>query len=310
MTSKSRQRRGSNARRTAAILSLFVCVLTSAHAAHASASVGTITDGHTFAFGNVGGYINFAAPNGGVTVTDAGLSGYAWSANDGWINLAPAQGGVRNDGNGGLSGSAWDETAGWVDFSGVTINASGQFHGQATGGTVSGASYAINFDCTFCDVETDWRPVSVRGGVVGQPLNPPQSPGSISPIVIPAAPASLPKSFSATTTPSIQNSGIPPVKTVTPQKTPVAPAKTISKGPTTATSTVSSNQSSNQKPPATSAKSISTTTVAGPVLSTTTQATRTAQNAASSTPAATPNPAVVRGIVNAIFSFFRVVFGL
>ncbi|MDR3547795.1 MAG: hypothetical protein P4M11_05955 [Candidatus Pacebacteria bacterium] len=104
--------------------------------------------------------MNFGATNGGVTVSSSGLSGYAWSANDGWINLAPTQGGVHNDGTGVLSGFAWDETAGYVNFSGVTIDSSGKFHGSAVGGTVGTTSYAINFDCANCGVVTTWRPVA------------------------------------------------------------------------------------------------------------------------------------------------------
>lgn len=140
---------------------------------HAFAMYGTIVTTNKYAFSNVGGWLNFGTANGGVVVSDTSLSGYAWSANDGWINLAPTHGGVKNDGNGTLSGFAWDETAGWVNFAGVAIDASGVFHGQATGGTVNGASYAINFDCSNCSVVTNWIPLSARA-----------TPGSISPIII------------------------------------------------------------------------------------------------------------------------------
>lgn len=133
-----------------------------AYTVHASTTIGTIDTTYKYAWSNVGGWVNFGATNGGITVTDTTLTGYAWSANDGWINLAPTQSGVTNDGAGNLSGFAWDQGAGWVNFSGVTINSSGKFTGTATGGTVNGASYAINFDCTNCDVRTDWRPSSSR----------------------------------------------------------------------------------------------------------------------------------------------------
>ena len=63
-------------------------------APHALATSGTIDTAHKYAFSNVGGYVNFATANAVVTVTDSALSGYAWSANDGWINLSPAQGGT------------------------------------------------------------------------------------------------------------------------------------------------------------------------------------------------------------------------
>ncbi len=147
---------------------LFGALFFGASFAYASATVGTVSTVHKYAWSNVGGYVNFAPLHSHVTVTDSALSGYAWSANDGWINLSPAYGGVRNNGKGVLSGFAWDETAGWVNFSGVTIDSSGVFHGRATGGTVNGASYVINFSCSSCDVQTDWRPASERPqGAIG-----------------------------------------------------------------------------------------------------------------------------------------------
>lgn len=134
---------------------------------YASTTTGTISTTHKFAWGSVAGYVNFAPLKSVITVTDSKLSGYAWSTNDGWINLSPVNGGVKNNGNGVLSGFAWDESAGWVDFTGVTINSSGVFHGTATGGTVSGANYSINFDCSSCSVQTDWRPLASRAPVQG-----------------------------------------------------------------------------------------------------------------------------------------------
>ncbi|MCX6721375.1 MAG: hypothetical protein NT026_02110 [Candidatus Staskawiczbacteria bacterium] len=61
-----------------------------------------------------------------------------------------------------LSGSAWGENTGWIDFSGVTINSSGQFTGTAEGDIVG----TVNFDCTStgCPVTTDWRQVSCGDG--------------------------------------------------------------------------------------------------------------------------------------------------
>lgn len=158
----------------------------SAYVAHAA--TGTIDTMRKYAWSNVGGWVNFNPTNGNVTVTDSALTGYAWSANDGWINLNPTNCGssacgVKNDGSGNLSGFAWDAGAGWVNFSGVTINSSGKFTGTATGGTINGASYAINFDCANCDVETTWRsttstPSPGSSGSSG-------GGGSISPVYIP-----------------------------------------------------------------------------------------------------------------------------
>lgn len=180
----------------------FVLTGTGASFAHASATSGTIDTTHKYAWSNVGGWVNFAvASTAGtsyqVTVTDTGLTGYVWSANDGWINLAPAQSGVKNDGVGNLSGSAWDAGAGWVNFSGVKINSSGKFTGSATGGTVLGASYQINFDCANCDVETDWRPASARTTTTTT------SPGSISPLFISSLPPSANASLTNAQTQSI-----------------------------------------------------------------------------------------------------------
>jgi hypothetical protein len=123
--------------------------------AAASAHAAGVDAGHPYAWSSEGGWVNFAPTNATVTVSDSALTGYAWIANDGWLNLSPTNGGVTNDGSGNLGGFAWDETLGWVSFTGVTIDSSGRFHGVAMG-----ANETINFDCTSCDVETDWRPLS------------------------------------------------------------------------------------------------------------------------------------------------------
>ncbi len=144
------------------LLLLLLLLCTGAPFAYASTTVGTIDSTYKYAWGSVAGYVNFAPAHGGLTVTDTGITGYAWAQSTGWINFHPFTSGVTNNGNGTLGGFAWDETDGWVSFTGVTIDSNGKFHGQATGGTVSGAQYVINFDCTKCDVRTDWRPVSYR----------------------------------------------------------------------------------------------------------------------------------------------------
>lgn len=125
----------------------------------------TVLSSHKYAWSDNVGYINFE----GVIVDDDTLSGYAWSANKGFINLSPIQGGVSNDGTGNLSGSAWGEGLGWIDFNNVSINSStGQFSGTATGDLIG----TLTFDCSFCDVETDWRESSpvviLRGRRIAQ----------------------------------------------------------------------------------------------------------------------------------------------
>jgi hypothetical protein len=98
-------------------------------------------------------------------VTDSGLTGYVWSQSYGWINLDPTNGGVINDGEGDLSGYAWGEDVGWINFQGATINDSGQFTG--TIGSATSTAGLITFDCTYCDVQTDWRPQSMRNAGAG-----------------------------------------------------------------------------------------------------------------------------------------------
>ncbi len=148
-----------------------------------SASTGTILSGKGAAWSNEIGWVNFAPSNGGLSITDSAVTGSAWSENYGWINFAPANGGVINDGEGNLSGTAWGDNIGWISFSGVSINTStGKFSGQATGTLIG----ILTFDCSNCDVETDWRPTvstsststppASGGGGVGSPVQPPAQP--------------------------------------------------------------------------------------------------------------------------------------
>lgn len=143
---------------------LLLAIFLSTSVAYASTTVGTIDPTYKYAWSNVGGYINLAPTQGGLTVTDSAVTGYAWSANSGYINFDTSLSGVTNDGEGNLGGFAWGEGSGWISFSDVTIDSDGKFNGVAQGGTVNGAPYQITFDCSNCDVRTDWRPVSVRGG--------------------------------------------------------------------------------------------------------------------------------------------------
>jgi len=122
----------------------------------------TSTDG--YAWGENVGWINFAATSSNVHITNTALTGYLWDTIYGWINLNPAgSGGVINDSYGNLSGYAWSAGTGFINFSGVVINSSGKFTGQALGSALYGR---INFDCTECNVVTDWRHTSSGGGGV------------------------------------------------------------------------------------------------------------------------------------------------
>lgn len=128
--------------------------------ASASETNGTIGADTKFAWGENIGWVNFAAAESNVHISDSALTGKLWTATYGWINLSPARSGVKNDAEGNLSGQAWAEGLGWINFAGVKINSSGVFTGEANG-TIAGR---ITFDCARCGVTTDWRPASVRGG--------------------------------------------------------------------------------------------------------------------------------------------------
>jgi hypothetical protein len=131
----------------------------------ASTSDGTIDENYKYAWGENLGWINFACENCDVHVTDSAVTGYAWSRQYGWIDLSPTNAGVTNDGEGNLSGYAWSGALGWINFSGAVINASGKFTGIS--GTASAKAGQINFGCVYCDVRTDWRPLSSRGSSGG-----------------------------------------------------------------------------------------------------------------------------------------------
>ncbi len=129
--------------------------------ARAATTTGTIDTFNKYAWSERAGWINFLPTGGDITITDSAITGYAWSPNSGWINLSPTTSGVTNDGEGNLSGYAWGEGLGWIDFSGVTIDQNGYFHGYASS-TVTGR---INFNCddtSSCSasdfkVRTNWR---------------------------------------------------------------------------------------------------------------------------------------------------------
>ena len=152
-------------------LSIFIfsaaALLVFAGRALASTTDGTIDATSKYAWGENIGWVNFGASSGNVHVTDTAVTGYAWSENYGWINLAPATSGVTNTVAGVLGGKAWGENLGWISFTGVTINSSGEFLGNAT---IDNDSSRISFNCintTSCSssdfkVKTDWRPSASR----------------------------------------------------------------------------------------------------------------------------------------------------
>ena len=139
---------------------IFTLFIFTAPLARASETDGTIATGGNagFAWSNNLGWVNFGIANGNIHITDSGIIGYAWNANDGWINMKPTNGGVTVAANGVLSGYGWGSGLGWINFSGVSINSSGKFVGQATGSILG----TLTFDCTNCDVRTDFRPANFR----------------------------------------------------------------------------------------------------------------------------------------------------
>jgi hypothetical protein len=133
------------------------------------AVTGTIDSTNKYAWGDKCGWINFAPTNGNITITDSAITGYAWNEIYGWINFAPTGSGVTNTTSGVLSGYAWGENIGWINFGETRINCSGKFTGTATGDTVG----TITFDCSNCNVTTNWLPSS---GCSGSPPPPPPEP--------------------------------------------------------------------------------------------------------------------------------------
>ncbi len=146
---------------------IFSFYILAAPLARASETDGTIVTGGNagYAWSNRVGWVNFGLANGNIHVTDSAITGYAWSSTHGWINMAPTNGGITAAANGTLSGYAWGSSLGWINFSGASINSSGKFTGTASGSIVG----SLNFDCTNCDVRTDFRPSSFRtvGSVAG-----------------------------------------------------------------------------------------------------------------------------------------------
>jgi hypothetical protein len=136
---------------TTTLIAAFLCLVFGATAV--LASTGTIDATNHYAWDDNGGYVNWYANGGNVTVSDTALTGYIWSAGFGWINLSPDLGGVTNNA-GVLGGYAWGANTGWINFTGVTIDSNGLFHGQTTAQSLFGT---MTFDCTYCNVTTAWR---------------------------------------------------------------------------------------------------------------------------------------------------------
>lgn len=124
---------------------------------------------HKWSWGENIGWLNFQPTHEGVTVTDAGLTGYLWAENVGWIkldydgtpgatNTTSTNWGVINDGSGNLAGYAWGENIGWVNFdsthSQVTITNAGNFSGYAWAENVGWIKF--NHTQTYYTPRTSW----------------------------------------------------------------------------------------------------------------------------------------------------------
>jgi hypothetical protein len=137
-----------------------------------ASAVGNIDSIDKYAWSEITGWFDLRPENGGVTVTGAGLYGYAWQENVGWMGFASGDAppyantdetnwGVNNDGYGNLSGYAWSENAGWINFnpadSRVTIDEWGNFSGYAWGDCVGWISFASSGN-VYYGVKTEWLP--------------------------------------------------------------------------------------------------------------------------------------------------------
>jgi hypothetical protein len=68
-------------------------------------------------------YLNTSASNWGINRSGSTLTGRAWSETAGWMDVAPAGGGVSlNAQNGEFSGNAWSENLGWIRFAGTAVD--------------------------------------------------------------------------------------------------------------------------------------------------------------------------------------------
>jgi len=133
-------------RATIVLLATLVWVMS----AQSSWAVGNIDADNSEAWSENAGWINFAPSDGGVTVSETALAGFAWSENIGWIKFGSGTPPYVNTdvdnwgvnlvkGSGSLftlTGYAWSENGGWIRFDpthhGVTINGStGVFGGYA-----------------------------------------------------------------------------------------------------------------------------------------------------------------------------------
>lgn len=148
---------------------IFAALLLVSFSRFAWAASGGIDPVYSHAWSEHIGWINFHSPPADVLVEDTKLIGHAWSEHSGWINLHPSNAvHVKNDGSGNLSGHAWGASVGFIDFTGVTIDANGFFHGYAYSPVTGQISFncSNSGSCSSADfkVRTSWRKTTQSPG--------------------------------------------------------------------------------------------------------------------------------------------------
>lgn len=121
---------------------------------------------NSMVWSETGGWINLNPTHQVVTITEAGLTGFAWAENFGWIKFGSDGGppysnstsdnwGVNLDPDDTLSGFAWSETVGWINFApthgGVTWDTTGKTLSGFAWAENAGWIYLSEFDVIFAD---------------------------------------------------------------------------------------------------------------------------------------------------------------
>jgi len=112
--------------------------------------------------------VNFGtgATGGNVHVTSAGITA-THGARTTLDQPGTGASGVANTCTGALSGYGWGQNVGYVNFGGVSISSVGKFTAAQSSPVaavlVPALPWLDHFDCTNCNVTTDWRYCSSGG---------------------------------------------------------------------------------------------------------------------------------------------------
>ena len=143
-----------------------------------SFKIGEILSGHSHAWGENVGWVNFRAEGVKLEIGGNILTGWIEIKTLGWVYLGngkPENGlrysnshgrdyGVNNDKEGNLSGYAWSENVGWINFDKVTIYKEGNFFGYAFSKNVGRIKFNSGGSVEYM-VKTDpypWKEIGVR----------------------------------------------------------------------------------------------------------------------------------------------------